>query len=165
MRSKLLFSLLTLTLLAVAGCRQSDGPVPVPDGDDPNRIVDLSRNLLNIAGGDPQGPEDLAKDLRVFVEENPGAQPAVAELANRSAAAVRGVMLSEAAARELADELWRTMRALELSEAQVEARVGEVRTTLTAAGIPNDRIEPVAAQVAEVQRVVRTRQRRWYEWR
>jgi len=165
MRTTVFFSLLTAILLTFAGCRQSDGPLPMPDGDDPNRIEDLSRNLLNIAGGDPQAPRDLADDLAIFVAEKPDAQPAVAELANRAAAAVRGAMLTEEVARELADELWRTLRADQFSDTQIENLTAEVETTLAMAGIPAERADPVAAQVTEVQELVRTRERRWYEWR
>ena len=41
---------LAATLIA-AGCRQPDGPLPVETDDDPNRISDVAKDLLNAAGG------------------------------------------------------------------------------------------------------------------
>jgi hypothetical protein len=165
MRSPLLCSLLSVVLLALVGCRQADAPIPAPQGDDPNRIADLSRDLMNVARGDPNGPQEFTDDLALFVARNPAAQPAVAQLATRTIAAVRGANLPEPAARELANQLWMTTRVVELSDTQIADLGKKVETTLTTAGIPAGRATPVAAQVAEVQKVVRTRQRRWYEMR
>ena len=165
MRSPVWLSLLTVVLLTLAGCKQSDAPIPAPEGDDPNRISDLSRDLMNIARGDPDGPKDFTDDLLLFVSRRPGAEGPTVELAKRTITAVRGATLPEAPAKELANQLWITTRVTELSDTQITDLGKKVQTTLTTAGVPADRATPVAAQVAEVQKVVRTRQRRWYEMR
>lgn len=160
------FRLLCVTVfmtVALAGCRQGDGALPVPEGDDAGRITDLEHNLDNISRGDPQAPKDLADDLNVYSPAEQEAQAAVTELANRTAAVLSGRSLSEAATQELARQLWMTVKANELSERQVQALQAEVQTGLAAAGVPTDRVEPLTTQIAEVQRHV-GRPRRWYQW-
>ena len=51
---------LVALVIVISGCRQPDGPMPVPEGEDLNRIEDLANNLQNIARGDPDGTRDLA---------------------------------------------------------------------------------------------------------
>ena len=156
-------SVAVFVAVALSGCRQGDGALPVPEGDDAGRITDLEHNLDNISRGDPQASKDLADDLTVYSPAEPDAKAAVAELANRTAAALSGRSLSEAATEELARQLWMTVRATELSERQVQSLQAEVQTGLTAAGVPMDRVEPLTTQIAEVQRFV-GQPRRWYQW-
>src|SRR5262245_38025226 len=55
-------TLLSLLLLAVA-CRDPEGPIPAPTGDEADEVYELSRDILNVAGGDPQAIQELTDDL------------------------------------------------------------------------------------------------------
>jgi hypothetical protein len=152
-----------MLVLALAGCRQADGPVPVAEGDTPNRLQDLSRDLQNVAGGDAAAPRDLADDLRVFVDDAANA-PAVNELARRASEVVAGKQLNEQSAQRLAHQLWTAVAAREMSERQVESLQNDTQALLVSLGVPEDNAQNVAAQVGDVQKAVSSRQRRWYEF-
>jgi hypothetical protein len=155
--------LVLVVMIALAGCRQADGPIPMPRGEDQNRIDDLSRNLENIARGDPDGPRDLADDLLTMTSDGEEPQRLVAELAQRTVPLVAGRSLSEDASQALGRQLWMTVAARELSERQIEQLQTEVRGTLTALGGTEAQVEPVVTLVGEVQRAVTLRPRRWYQ--
>ena len=164
MKSAARWSVVLAVLLTLNSCRQPDAVVPEPRDDDPDRIEDIAADLRNVARGDTDGPRDLADDLGLFVQERPAAQPAVSELATRLTAAVSGTSLDDPTAAQLARHLWTAVTIRDLSGRQVETLQQDVRTTLAAAGVPEERAAPVADQVAEVQRTVNERPRRWYQW-
>ena len=63
--------MLFVVLLAASclvSCRQSDGPMPVVEGDVPGRLADLSRDLLNVAARVPDARREFADDLAVFAD-------------------------------------------------------------------------------------------------
>lgn len=163
MKSWLLFAALA-AVLTLAGCRQPDGTMPTPQGDDPGRITDIVNNLDNISRGDQEGPRDLASDLAIFIQGKPQADGPVNELAKRTAMAFTGRSLADEPTQQFARQLWMTVRAWQLSERQVEALQTDITTTLTAGGVPTEQIAPITAQVAEVQRAVNETPRRWYQW-
>jgi hypothetical protein len=145
------------------GCRQADGPLPTPTGEVPGRLIDLSRNLENIARGDAQAQTDLADDLYVFVDRG-DARPAIDELSRRTAGAISGKALPEQTAHELANKYWVSVAARDLSERQVDTLQNDVRSLLVSAGVAEDTAQSVAEQVDIIQSAVTERPRRWYEW-
>ena len=149
--------------LALAGCRQADGPMPTAEGDVPNRLEDISRDLLSVSRGDAQAPKDLADDLRVFVAEE-AARPAVDELARRTSEVVAGKTLNDQSAQQLAHHLWTATAGTEMSGRQVEALQNDLHAVLVSLGVPEDNATTVASQVSEVNARVTSRPRRWYEF-
>jgi hypothetical protein len=156
----LLIASLTVFL---GGCRQADGPVPSPNQTYQEELVDVARDLQNVATGrDPNGLADLADDLRKYTDR-PAARPLVDELSARTAQAVAGRELPEQDAQRLAHNLWVTIYAKELSERQIETLQNDMQAHLVSLGVGEDSAQQVAAQVGEVQSSVTLRPRRWYE--
>jgi hypothetical protein len=154
---------LALAALPLAGCRQADGPIPMPDAAAQEELGDVARDLEGVSTGrDPQAPQNLADDLRKYARR-PAAVPTVDELSRRTADAVRGSKLTEQGAQRLTHNLWLSVAARELSERQVENLQNDTQSLLVSVGVPEDRAQRVAAQVGEVQRAVNNRPRRWYE--
>jgi len=163
MRLAVRYALIPVVALSFAACRQADGAVPTPNAATQNEIDDLGRDLLSVAGRDAQAPKDLADDLHKYTE-TASIHPAFDELARRTSSLVAGTKLSEQAAQQLAHDLWLAVSAREMSERQVEALQMDFQMVLVSAGVPEASVQPVAQQVQEVQRLVTTRPRRWYEF-
>ena len=162
MRSRARYVLIAIVGLSFGACRQSDGPIPTPNEEVQRELVDLMRDLQNVASGrDPQAPRDLADDLRRYTEE-PDAMSAVDELSERTVTVLAGVDLTAPAAERLAHNLWLSVAGLELSERQTETLQNDVQSLLMAEGVAEENAQQVAAQVGDVQGLVR-RPRRWYE--
>lgn len=160
------FLLLYFTLvLWSAACRMSDGPLPLENGDVPNRLEDLNRDLGNIASGHPEAGQDLADDLFVFVDvqNKPGAKHSVEELARQIASGVPKTPLAEDRGRQVSRQLWLTVASRELSDRQLEKLLSDVQSALVGIGVTEPRARGIAAQAREVQRQVKDRNRRWYE--
>ena len=156
-------ALILVVSLGAAGCRQADGPMPVPEGEVPNRLVDISRDLMSVSRGDTQARKDLADDLRVFVSRKE-AVPAADELARRTSAVVDGRTLDDQNAERLAHHLWTAAAAREMSQRQVESLQNDLHALLVSFGVPEDNAVNVASQAGEVQKLVTSRERRWYEF-
>ena len=106
MRSPARYVVVVVLGLSFGACRQADGPMPAPSEDVQQELVDVVRDLQNVAGArDPQAPKDLADDLRKYAGR-PDAEPAVDELSRRAAGAVGGIELPDQAAQRLAHSLW-----------------------------------------------------------
>ena len=149
--------------LSLGACRQADGPIPTPSQTVQEELVDVSRDLQNVAAAsDPQAAKDLSDDLRKYTPRE-NARPAVDQLSQRTAGVLVGVALTEQDAQRLAHVLWVSVAARELSERQIESLQNDVRALLTSIGVAEEKAQPVAAQVADVQGVVTDRPRRWYE--
>jgi hypothetical protein len=147
-----------------AGCRQADGPVPAPTQDYQEELVDVARDLQNVAAKrDPNAPNDLADDLRKYTER-PEAMKAVDELSARTSRMLQGRELAEQDAQRLAHNLWLAVYAKEMSERQVETLQNDVQALLMSLGVGEEGAQQVAAQVGEVQSEVTLRPRRWYEF-
>jgi hypothetical protein len=137
--------------------------MPAPDQNVQEELVDVTRDLQNVATGrDPQAPEDLAQDLRKYTD-SPSAKLVVDELSQRTATVLAGVDLTEQAAQRLAHNLWLSVAASELSGRQVETLQNDVQSLLMAEGVAEESAQQVAAQVGTVQGAVNARPRRWYE--
>lgn len=160
---RIALSLVLVCAACVAGCRQPDGASPAVEGDVPNRIADLGRNLENIASGDPAGAQDLAADLKVFVPTKPGAATPIDDLSRMVAQGLSGRRLETEASQALAHQLWLTVSGQDFSEKQAESLQADVRDAALAAGVAPEVAGALATQAAAVQRAVTDRQRRWYE--
>jgi len=163
MRSRARYVLIVIAGLSLGACRQADGPIPAPNQNVQEELVDVTRDLQNIAASrDPQAPTDLAADLRKYAQR-PDARPAVDQLSLRTASVLPGVNLPEQAAQRLAHDLWLSVAARDLSERQIETLQNDVQSLLMSVGVAEENAQQVAAQVGDVQGVVTDRPRRWYE--
>jgi hypothetical protein len=161
MKSRL--ALVATAVLLLAGCRQGESPLPMPDEGVQEELGDVRRDLQDIASNrDTAAAEALAQDLRKYVVR-PSAVPAVDEMARLTSAALPGRILSDEAGERLAYTLWVAATARELSERQIETLQNDVQSQLTSLGVAEDSASSVAAQVGRVQGAVTDRQRRWYE--
>jgi hypothetical protein len=163
MKADILRGLCLAAALLAAGCRQGEGTMPRAEGDVPNRIGDLSRDLMSMAGGQAQARQDLAEDLRVFLDRKPDAVPIVNDLSQRTGDALSGKTLTDQNSQKLAQQLWVAVSARDLSEKQVETLKNDYQATLTAVGVPQQGAQQAAAQIEAVQKAVGERNRRWYE--
>jgi hypothetical protein len=148
--------------VAGGGCRQSDGAWPEATGEVPNRLTDLQRDLQSVAAGEADGPKDLADDLAVFTDE-PEAVNAARTLAGSVSVVITKRTLSAEAAKQLSSNLWKAVASRELSERQIDALKDDMRGTLTAMGVSQPDANAVADRVAQTQKTVASRSRRWYE--
>ena len=163
MRSVATGFLVAAVVIVLGGCRQADGPVPTPSQTYQEELVDVARDLQNVASGrDPNASSDLASDLRKYTDK-PSARPLVDELSARTAKAVSGRDLGEQDAQRLAHNLWVSIYAKDLSERQIDTLQNDIQALLVSLGAAEDSAQQVAAQVGEVQGAVTLRPRRWYE--
>ena len=149
--------------LSVAACRQADGPMPEASGSTANELGDISRDLQNLAGGDPAGPKDLSDDISHYAEGTNGGQAAAAELSRRLGQALTGKTFKLAQAMPVAHACWVTVAGRQLSEKQVEGLQSEMKSELMSLGVNEQQAQSVADQVGVVQQAVTVRHRRWYE--
>src|ERR1700754_2274499 len=63
MKSPLAIAIILFSALALAGCRQGDGPIPQADANTEEELLDVQHDLQNIARGDPNGARDLEHDV------------------------------------------------------------------------------------------------------
>jgi hypothetical protein len=150
--------------LAVAGCRQSDGDVPRPQGEQVNKAEDISRDLQGVASAEQGALNDLRDDLGNLAGEAPPSH-LVSELSARLGTALAGLTLTDEGARQLADKLFVATTARDLSERQQVMVRSEVTGALTSAGVPQARAEPVGEVVAEIQTAIGQNRKRWWHWR
>ena len=163
MKSRVRYVLIVTVGLSLGACRQADGPIPTPSQSRQEDLVDLARDLENVASAlNPEAPLELADDLRKYAP-SPDEEPAVDELSERTVAALAGIDLTEQAAQRLAHDLWLSVAAGQLSERQVETLQNDVQSLLMAEGVAEENAQQVAAQVGDVQGAVTERPRRWYE--
>jgi hypothetical protein len=146
-----------------AACRQPDGPMPAAEGDVPNQLGDLSRDLLSFTSGDSQARQDFLEDLKTFGSGRPAAEEAAVRFGTKVASAIEGRTLSEQAAQQLARTCWLVIDATELSERQSADLQETLRTHLVSAGVPEAQAAEVTAEAGVAQKAVSTRPRRWYE--
>ena len=161
-RVRFLLVIILASVPLLGGCRQSDGDMPVAEGEVPARLSDLTRDLLNVAAHTPTSRQEFIDDLAVFADDKP-AEGVVATFGARVTEAVEQAKLTEPAAQQLAHAVWVVIAGTDLSARQVEAARNDLKQQLTTAGVSAERSDAVAAEVANVQDIVNTRQRRWYE--
>lgn len=156
--------LLFVLSLAVAGCRQSDGDVPQPQGEQVNKAEDLSRDLQAVASSQQGALNDLRDDLGNLSGQTPPAH-LVGELSARLSTALAGTTLSDEAAMRLADKLFVATTARDLSERQQVMVRADVTGALTSAGVPQAKAEPVGEVVADIQTAIGENRKRWWHLR
>ena len=154
---------LVVTLaVCAAACRQADGPIPTPVGDQSNEIHDISRDLVNVANKDAQAPEELRSDLAKYGERPEHVQQ-INELAKEIAGALPGARLDDQTAKSLANTLWVALVGKELSERQIAALGREVKAGLASTGVAEERAQAIADRLQRVQSAMTDNPRRWYQ--
>jgi hypothetical protein len=154
-------TVLSLLLLAAA-CRDADGPIPAPTGDEADEVYELSRDILNVAGGDPQAFQELTDDLGTQGPLETG-QPRAAALAKSLQGALVGRQISQEQAKRLADDLYIVLAGDKLSPGQVEAVQTRVSGLLREVGTPEGAIAPVRDSITSVQALVNPGRKRWWD--
>ena len=162
MKSTAILALILFTALTLGACRQADGPIPKPDANTEEELIDVQHDLQNIGRGDPNGPRDLEHDVTKYARA-PEEVPSITELSRRTATVVAGRTLSDQTAGRLAHSLWTTVWARQISERQVETLQNDMESILVSMGVVEEQARQVAAQVAVVQKAVTAHPRRWYE--
>jgi hypothetical protein len=155
-------ALVLAVAVGAAACKQGDGPLPEKSGDVPNRLGDLQRDLQAILGGDQGAIRDFSDDLLVFTEE-PEGQSAARALATTLCSMLVNRPVNDETQTRIIDLMWKAVASRELSERQVDALQDDVRNTLLAIGVTQPDANLAAGRVAEVQKAVTLRERRWYE--
>ena len=162
-RQQIGYAIVLAAALPLAACRQADGPMPDASGTVANELGDISRDLQNLAGGDPTGPKDLSDDISHYAQGTNGGEAAAAELSRRLGQALTGKTFKLAQAMPVAHSCWVAVAARQLSEKQVEGLKTEMKSELMSLGANELQAQSVADQVGAVQQAVTARHRRWYE--
>jgi hypothetical protein len=160
---QLSYAIVFAAALQLAACRQADGPMPGTTASTANELGDISRDLQNLASGNPEGPKDLTDDISHYAEGTPGGQPAAAELSRRLGQALTGKTFKLAQALPVAHACWVVVAGRQLSEKQIENLKNEMKSELMSLGASEQQAQNVADQVGVVQQAVTARHRRWYE--
>jgi len=148
-------------MLGGAACRQSDGPMPVPVDEQPNRVEDIGRDLKNVASGQPEAEAELLSDLLTLDRDEPPL-PLAQEVVRELASALRGRELGDAGSQQLARALFVVSAGRDLSRRQI-GRVGEgVTEVLLEAGADEAAAQRVSAAVVALAASVTRNQKRWY---
>lgn len=163
MKLRIHYAIVLFSALALGACRQADGPVAKPDANTEEELGDVKKDLLNVAGGNPSGPDDLRHDITKYARRDSEA-PAIDELSRRTASVIAGKKLDDQTAARLAHSLWTAIMARDISERQVETLQGEVQSVLVSVGVAEPQAQQVAAQVGVIQKQVSNRPKRWYEF-
>jgi hypothetical protein len=158
-----LYALILAAALPLAACRQADGPTPEATESVANELGDISRDLQNVAYGNPSAAKDLSDDISHYAQGTKGGEAAAQELARRLAQALSGKMFKLAQAMPVAHSCWVTVAARQLSGRQIENLKNEMKSELMALGANEQQAQGVADQVGVVQQAVTGRHRRWYE--
>ena len=148
-------------LLTLAACRQPDGAMPVPTGEQPNKLEDISRDLQNLAARDPNAPSELSDDLSSI---DPVRRPpeSISELSRRLATALGGISLSDADAARVANQLFVAMSAQELSRLQIDQLGVDLQATLTGIGADAEAAAAVSTTAKELASSITRNRERWY---
>jgi hypothetical protein len=136
--------------------------MPTPTTDRTNEIGDIARDMANVVNKDPQAPQDLRDDLARYAQSEDATAP-IDNLARDLVPALNTARLDDATAQRLAHTLWVGLTARDLSERQVGVLQRELKGILTQAGVADDRAQPVADRVADVQKVITSNPKRWYQ--
>lgn len=153
-----------VVMVSSAGCRQPDGPIPSPTGEQANETADVARDLLSVAAGQPDAVRELNDDL--YDWGDPAPPPLLVDrLTKTLATALSGKSPSEAAAQELANVLFVVRRARELSPRQIEQVRAELRAALAKAGASDGPVSNVSVAAYDLQTTITQNRRRWYHFR
>jgi hypothetical protein len=148
-------------LLTLAGCRQPEGAMPAPQGEQPNRIDDISRDLQNVARNDSNAPAELLDDL-TSLEAVPRPPERLKALADTLTTALRGSKLPDEEAKRVATLVFQLVAARELNETQIAQIGSELRDALVKVGATPERAQPAAAAAMALASEVTENKKRWY---
>ena len=150
-----------LLLTTLTGCRQPDGTMPAPQGEQNNRIDDISRDLQNVARNDSNAPAELLDDL-TYLEAVPRPPERLKELADGLSEALRGAKLPDAEAKRVATLVFEMVAARDLSEAQI-AQIGtDLREALVKLGSTPQAADRVSSAGSALASEVTENKKRWY---
>jgi hypothetical protein len=148
-------------VMALAGCRQPDGSMPLPAGEQTNRVDDISRDLQNVARSDSSAPAELLDDL-TYLESVPRPPERLKELGDALTASLRGGTLPDPEAKRVSTLIYQMVAARDLSESQI-AQIGtDLRETLVKAGSTPEAADRVAAAGSALAGEVTQNKKRWY---
>jgi hypothetical protein len=145
----------------VAGCRQADGEVPVPVGEQQNKVQDLARDLQHIAAHEPDAEKDFVEDM-MGLDSKPRPEPAVRDIATSLSAALGGKDLALPKAQPIADALFTIAVSQQASQRQIQLNGGVLRQRLTEAGVETAAADRVTAAADILSNAVTENRKRWY---
>lgn len=148
-------------VLALSGCRQPDGAVPEPQGDQNNRIEDISRDLQNLTRQDADAPAELLDDL-TNLEPVARPQEQLKAVADALAAALAGATLSDEEAHQIATLVFQLVAVRDMSEAQIEQVAADLRDQLVKAGAMPEAADRAADAASALATEVTRNKKRWY---
>lgn len=145
----------------ISGCRQADGNLPTPTGEQPNKITDIGRDLQNVAGSSPDAERDLQDDLD-GLDSRTKPQPLVRDLSLSLAGALKGKNVSETQAQDMAKTLFVVVTGRELSSRQIEQTSAELRRAVMNTGADGAAADKAAAAASTLAAQISQNRRRWY---
>jgi hypothetical protein len=148
-------------LLALAGCGQPDGTMPSPQGDQPGRIEDISRDLQNVAAKNPEAPAELLDDL-TYLDAAPRPANRLKELSQALSDALADKPLPDAEAKQVADVLFTAIAVRDLSEKQIEQVGTNLREVLVKVGSQAEAAERAKTAAVALASDVTQNKKRWY---
>jgi hypothetical protein len=154
-------SVLLLALALCAGCRQREESLPVPVGEQDNKIGDISRDLQHIANGEAQAEMELNDDL---MNLDGGWRPdvRVRELTRSLSVVLAMRTVPDAAALALARELFIASTGRDLSVRQIDQLESNVREIVAGLGADGDGATRVSAAARALAAEVTENRLRWF---
>lgn len=147
-------------LLMVAACRQPIGNVPAATGEQANKVVDLSRDLQNVAAGRDDGTE-MMYDLNTL--DSSVRPPALVKaLSDALVGGLRGKSLSDEQAEDVAKLLFVVTTRTDLNSKQIRRAAEDVQAALVALGVDVAAADRVKTASTALGAAVTTNQKRWY---
>lgn len=158
--------LVVLVLICVAafGCRQPEGVISDPQGEQANKTDDISRDLQAVAERRTGAVDDLRSDIANLSADEPP-EDLVRELTTRLNDALTGTTLPDDKAIGIARKLFVATTARDLSQRQQQTIKQEVARALADAGVTPPKAESVATVTDEIQTVMNRNRKRWWHWR
>jgi hypothetical protein len=150
-------------IVVAVGCRQPDGAVPEPAGEQPNKLSDIARNLQNMTASQAGADGELLDDLDNLDSRN-RPRPLVQSLAQSMGAALSGKSLSEPQAQQLARHLFVVVTGSELSERQIDQASSALRQSLVDVRADPAAADRVAAAASALGSEITRNRDRWYYW-
>jgi hypothetical protein len=159
--SQATMAIVVLALVTAAGCRQADGQMPVPVGEQQNKVQDLGRDLQNIADRQPDAEKDFLEDV-LALDAKPRPEPVVRELTSSLSSALAGKALEESKAQGIANAIFIIAVGHEASQRQIKLNGGALRESLLSAGVDTAAADKVMAAADNLSNTVTENRKRWY---
>jgi hypothetical protein len=159
--ARLMVALVAICSL-LAGCRQPDGPMPMPTPEQSNKTGDIARDLQNVAAKSDGALNELTDDLLNLSSKPPSLQ-LVRELAAALDQALAGSSPTAEVTQRLAETLFIVLTARELSERQVTRLQTDVTERVRQVNGDVQRSQVVAAVTEKIQKDITMNPRRWFQ--